>query len=93
VPAEEGGDPESGENDRLKTLRLLRETFAELQRQGQAKRKLVTLNEANEVARRLAATKAGSKPAQAVNDPNEDDVDEDNKKSPVPKDEVELWLC
>jgi hypothetical protein len=84
---------QTGENDRLKTLKVLRDTLAQLRAEGKAKRRLVTLNEANEVARRLAAMKAGSKPA--LGDPNqneEEDDDEDKVEEAQVQDEVQRWL-
>jgi len=96
-PAEGGADAHegahTGETDRLKTLKLLRDTLAQLKADGKAKRTLVTLNEANEVARRLAAMKVGSAPASGEEQKGEEDEeDEDEKEETQVKDEVQLWL-
>jgi ankyrin repeat protein len=84
---------QTGENDRLKTLQLLRDTLAQLKAEGKAKRKLVTLNEANEVARRLAAMKVGSKPVGNADQNGEEDEEHGEKQEAVQaKDEVKMWL-
>ena len=46
-------------SEREKIWNLLQETMVKLHAEGNSKRRLVTLNEANEVAKRLAAMKAG----------------------------------
>jgi hypothetical protein len=60
-----------GRSEREKVLDLLKETQSKLQVQGHAKRQLVTLNEANEVALRLATKKSRQQDAKA----HEDDGD------------------
>ncbi|EGP89184.1 uncharacterized protein MYCGRDRAFT_92101 [Zymoseptoria tritici IPO323] len=64
-------------------LRMMREAKARLEEEGRAKRRLVTLNEANEVARRLAARK--------TNQPIRSDADGTEPESRQ-GDEVREWL-
>ena len=61
---------------RTKNWNLLRETRARLEKEGKWKRKLVTLNEANEVARRLAAKKSGSRMREDEGDNESEASDE-----------------
>ncbi|KAI5356788.1 Putative ankyrin repeat-containing domain superfamily [Septoria linicola] len=67
---------------------LLKATKSKLEEQGLAKRRLVTLNEANEVAKRLAANKAGSRRAIILNDRG----DQDTTMEEDIADEVQMWL-
>lgn len=62
-------------------LDLVQEAKSKLEAEGRCKRISVTLNEANEVVRRLAATKSG------------DDAEDDRKSdTETALDEVEAWL-
>ncbi|PPJ55848.1 hypothetical protein CBER1_07442 [Cercospora berteroae] len=67
---------------------LLKDTKAQLETQGLAKRRLVTLNEANEVARRLAAKKGSDRSVPMLTDNNREEVEEAVEKV----DEVSLWM-
>ncbi|KAK4541342.1 hypothetical protein LTR36_008100 [Oleoguttula mirabilis] len=73
-----------GRDHREKVWDLLQDTKQKLGREGKAKRRLVTLHEANEVARRLAATESGSTTSRS----NEDEAG----TTPKVVDEVEAWL-
>ena len=66
--------------------KILTSTQAELEAEGRGKRRLVTLHEASEVARRLAATQR-----KKVEDEDEDVAGRDgNNRSSV--DVVERWI-
>jgi ankyrin repeat protein len=68
--------------------RLLREVQAKADAESRGKRRLVTLNEASEVARRLAAVqRQRAERTERAEDGQHDDVEEDS-----PVDEVEQWL-
>ena len=68
-----------------KMWKLVCDAKARLAARGEDKRRLVTLNEANEVARRLAATRSARVPDDGVTE-KEDEEDE------VVADEVQHWL-
>jgi ankyrin repeat protein len=68
--------------------KLLRDTQAKLDAEGKGKRRLVTLNEASEVARRLAAVQRQRvEKSERAECGEQDDVEQD-----PPLDEVEGWL-
>jgi hypothetical protein len=72
--------------DKEKIWDLVRETKQKLDAEGRGMRRLVTLNEANEVARRLASK--NSRPTRSTGDEGEDGEEE----RPSYGDEVQLWL-
>ena len=65
---------------------LLLETKAKLSEQSKATRRLVSLNEANEVARRLAATNVSAREADRELDSDDEEEEANNS------DEVRLYL-
>ena len=67
-----------------KVWNLVRGTKEKLDAQANGKRRLVTLNEANQVARRLATVKAGSLSRRGG--------DEEHEQVSVQQDEVQHWL-
>ncbi|KAK4502688.1 hypothetical protein PRZ48_006114 [Zasmidium cellare] len=76
---------------------LFREVRDDLAQKGQAKRRLVTLNEANEVARRLTASKSGMINSRRSyrrrrHDGEEWGEEEDDEGQDEVVDEVQLWL-
>lgn len=75
----------NSKNDEERVYDLLKEVKSIL---GQAKRKLVSLNEANEVARRLAANKS-SKRSKNQNQEEEEENEDDAMDG---ADEVQLWM-
>ncbi|KAF2214146.1 hypothetical protein CERZMDRAFT_38359 [Cercospora zeae-maydis SCOH1-5] len=87
----QGFVPDTDEDRRSsdeKVWDLLKATKAELEAQGLGKRRLVTLNEANEVARRLAANKGSDRSVPMLTDNNREEVEDEVQKV----DEVRLWL-
>ena len=73
---------------RERVWKLLQETKAKLDAEGKSKRRLVTLNEANEVARRLAQMKSRSADYQE----SYNSVASYDEEEEPPKDEVQIWL-
>lgn len=74
----------SSKNDEERVYDVLKEVKSKL---GQAKRKLVSLNEANEVARRLAANKSGKRSTK-----HGQEMDEDDGDTVDGADEVQQWM-
>ena len=82
---------EDPRNARESVWDMLKATKTKLEEQGIARRRLVTLNEANEVARRLAASRASNRHVVVLNDRGE----QDHQMGMVEQeamDEVQLWL-
>ncbi|KAF7193362.1 hypothetical protein HII31_05341 [Pseudocercospora fuligena] len=79
------------QSDAEKVWDLLKETKAKLEKEGHAKRRLVTLNEANEVARRLAANKSGHSRILQGEDGMADDGEDEEEQADA-GDEVQLWI-
>lgn len=69
---------------------LLKDTRQQLEEQGLAKRRLVTLNEANEVAKRLAAKKTEHERYSRNED--EDDSGDNDEEHAEDGDEVQVWI-
>lgn len=75
-------------SDQSRVWSLLQETKAKLEDAGRWKRQLVTLNEANEVARRLAAMKSGS----PLHDEEEMSETSDEEDDALYTDEVATYM-
>lgn len=82
---------EDRRSERERVWDLVKETKEKLETQGLVKRRLVSLNEANEVARRLAANQSAQRtPKRSKYDEDAGGVEEEDSQQGA--DEVQLWL-
>ena len=81
-------EPDTRLSAREEVWKIVQGTKAKLDAEGKSKRRLVTLNEASEVARRLAAMKSG-KTVHDDDDENDSNEEEDEEKV---GDEVQVYL-
>ncbi|KAK3702220.1 hypothetical protein LTR37_015052 [Vermiconidia calcicola] len=80
-----------GKSDRDEVWEMLKETKTRLDAEGKAKRRLVTLGEANEVAKRLAAMKS-SKARRGDYEDDEEKSEMDEDEDLAVGDEVQAYL-
>lgn len=91
-PKEFVADPDhDARSSEQKIWELLQETKAKLNAGGHAQRRLVTLNEANEVAKRLAASKLDRRRYRGRQQLFDDDNGDDEEQQAA-MDEVQMWL-